>query len=596
MCGFVSYFGREPCSDPVRFDAARDRLAHRGPDAARTTVLRQGRVLLGHRRLSILDLSEAGHQPMRLGDLWVVFNGEIYNYPELRLELEKAGCQFVSHCDTEVLLHGYRVWGADLPCRLVGMFAFCLWDDHEGRLLAARDHAGQKPLYFSHENGCFLSASEVKALIPLLPRAPTLRRESVKEFFIYDDIPDPHTWYQEIQSLPPGCLLEMTWAVENPRPVVRSYWSYRPPALPGPIVSTDARDAIGNWLERSVRMHQLADVEVGAFLSGGLDSSGVVALEAAQRSEPVRTFTVGYAGEVGELPLARQMAASCGCHHTEAILDQAGMDAAFARSLQLFDMPFGDPSQFPTYEVSRLAARDLKVVLTGDGGDEVFGGYWDLKKYMGSPPLGTFNPWRWFQRHLHRDELRRAWQASYNFGHSPAGPELVNSWLGPELADLKEYDAWWFYKQHWHDELDPFRRAQWLDFKTYLPTVLKKVDRCAMAHSLEARCPMLHPGLIEYAFNLPTQVKNPGGEFKYLYREWIRTRKLVPDTLLRAPKQGFGVAHPAAGHIRRDPTMQSHLDSAIRAGWFNEQARSDAPAYWSRVWRFALIAQALKRE
>jgi asparagine synthase (glutamine-hydrolysing) len=596
MCGFLSYIGREPLRDAAMFDAARDRLAHRGPDAARSMSLRDGRVRLGHRRLSILDLSEAGHQPMRLGDVWVIYNGEIYNFPELRRELEQKGSVFASHCDTEVLLHGYRAWGADLPRRLVGMFAFCLWDDATGELLAARDHAGQKPLYYTWDGDRFMAASEVKALVPLMARAPTLRRESIVDFLVYDDIPDPYTWHREINSVPPGHVLTMSFDRERPAPRVSAYWTFTPDAQPAPADFTRSRDALGALLERSVRMHQLADVEVGAFLSGGLDSSAVVALEASQRQDPVRTFTVGYTGETGELPLARLVAEHCGCRHTEAMLEKDGMDAAFGRSFGMFDMPFGDPSQFPTYEVSRLAARDLKVVLTGDGGDEVFGGYWDLKKYMGDPPVDSWNPFAHIRHWRQRTERRRTWQATYNFGHSPAAPELIRTWLGPELADLRDYDGWWFYKQHWRQELDPFRRAQWLDFKTYLPTVLKKVDRCAMAHSLEARCPILHTELIEFAFNLPTEVKNPRGEFKYLYREWMRARRLVPDALFRAPKLGFGVAHPAAGHIRRDPVMMSHLESAIRAGWFNDKAHADAPAYWSRVWRFALIAQALKRD
>ena len=596
MCGFLTWISSATSADGAVFDAARDRLAHRGPDAARTARLRDGRVMLGHRRLSILDLSEAGNQPMRRGELWVVYNGEIYNYPDLKRELEQQGCVFTSHCDTEVLLHGYRAWGADLPRRLVGMFAFCLWDDAAGELLAARDHAGQKPLYYAWDSERFLAASEVKAIVPLLGRPPTLRRESIVDFLVYDDIPDPFTWHREIQSLPPGHALKLSFDREHPAPRITAYWAFTPDPRPSPARFADARDALGSLLERSVRMHQLADVEVGAFLSGGLDSSAVVALEASQRREPVRTFTVGYTGETGELPLARLVAEHCGCRHTEAMLEKDGMDAAFSRSLELFDMPFGDPSQFPTYEVSRLAAQDLKVVLTGDGGDEVFGGYWDLKKYLGDPPRETWNPFTLYRHWRQRDQRRRAWQATYNFGHSPASPGQIRTWLGPELADLREYDGWWFYKQHWREELDPFRRAQWLDFKTYLPTVLKKVDRCAMAHSLEARCPILHPELMQFAFNLPTEVKNPRGEFKYLYREWIRARGLVPDALFRAPKQGFGVAHPAAGHIRQDPLMRGQLESAVRAGWFNDQALSDAPAYWSRVWRFALVAKSLGKD
>jgi len=593
MCGFVFYINNKTPVDRSLIDLSRDLLSHRGPDAAETVVLREGHVALGHRRLSILDLSKAGNQPMRLGNLWVVFNGEIYNYHDLKRELEQHGCLFRTHCDTEVLLHGYHVWGEELPKHLIGMFSFCLWDDEAGLFFAARDHAGQKPFFYYADGDQLVAASEVKAILPLLSSRPATRRESIKEFLIYDDIPDPHTWYQGVMSLPPGHCLVAVVRQGVGVPSVRSYWIFQPPEDTRDVRFDEAMETFGSLLERSVKMHQLADVEVGAFLSGGLDSSGVVALESSQRSEPVRTFTVGYVGEEGEIPLAREVAKMWGCRHTEMLLDRDGMDAAFDRSLTLFDMPFGDPSQFPTYEVSRLASRDLKVVLTGDGGDEVFGGYWDLKKYMGSPPLDTFNPITITKHLLNRKQRRTHWQASFNFGHSPASQDRVNSWLGPDMADLVNYDALWFYKNHWNEKLDPFRRAQWLDFKSYLPTVLKKVDRCAMANSLETRCPMLLPELIEYAFSLPVSIKNPKGEFKYLYRQWIRRRNLVPEKLHKAPKQGFGVAHPAAKHIRNDPSKMILLKKACDAGWLDSKALSEANDYWSRLWRFALLGRAL---
>ena len=593
MCGFV--FQLDLTQPPAReaFDAARDRLAHRGPDAANTVALREGHVLLGHRRLSILDLTEAGNQPMRLGNLWVVYNGEIYNYPDLKRELEQHGCVFRTHCDTEVLLHGYRVWGKALPQHLAGMFSFCLWDDDQGHFFAARDHAGQKPFYYAISRNSLIAASEVKAILPLLGETPKLRRESIKEFFIYDDVPDPFTWHEGVLSLPPGHGMQVAVRNEVGRPEVSAYWTFCPPENPMAVGFDEALQHVGHLLETSVRMHQLADVEVGAFLSGGLDSSGVVALEARQRQEPVRAYTVGYVGDEGELPLAREVATMWGCRHTEAILDRGGIDQAFDRSFALFGHPFGDPSQFPTYEVSRLAAKELKVVLTGDGGDEVFGGYWELGKYMGSPPLPWTKPVALVDHLLHRKEKQQQWQARFNAGHSPASGELTNSWLGPECADLQDYDALWYYKQHWHQGLDPFRRAQWLDFKTYLPTVLKKVDRCSMAHSLEARCPMLLPELIEYAFALPVSIKNPNGEFKFLYREWLKRGTLVPASLHRAPKKGFGVATPAAQHLRKNPAKHKLLAEACDAGWLDRKALADAPANWGRLWRFALISRAL---
>lgn len=593
MCGFVFGLTLDAPVDRDRFDLARDALAHRGPDAARTVALRDGRLLLGHRRLSILDLTEAGNQPMRLDDLWIVYNGEIYNYPDLKRELEAQGCVFRTHCDTEVLLHGYRAWGEALPRRLAGMFSFCIWDDADGRFFAARDHAGQKPFFYAHDGRRLIAASEVKAILPLLPVRPKIRRESIKDFFVFDDVPDPHTWYEGILSLPPGHHLTVRVGEDIGTPARRAYWTFTPPETPLRIGFREAMEHVGGLLERSVKMHQLADVEVGAFLSGGLDSAGVVALEAGQRREPVRTFTVGYVDDAGEIPLARQVADRWGCRHTEAVLDRHGMDAAFDRSFGLFDIPFGDASQFPTYEVSKLAARDVKVVLTGDGGDEVFGGYWNLGKYMGMPPVRSWKPTDLLDRVRHRERVRKAWQASFNFGHSPEAPEVVDTWLGPELADLREYDPMGYYLDHWRTELDPFRRAQWLDFKTYLPEVLKKVDRCAMAHSLEARCPMLLPELVEFAFSLPVEVKNPGGRFKHLYKQWLKRRRLVPRALFKAPKKGFAVSYTAARHIRGDEAKRAQFREVCRAGWFNDRALATVDQHWGRLWRFGLVNRAL---
>ncbi|HMP71825.1 MAG TPA: asparagine synthase (glutamine-hydrolyzing) [Kiritimatiellia bacterium] len=593
MCGYLFYASAADVISREVFDGCRDLLAHRGPDAAQTVSLRDGRVHMGHRRLSILDLSDSANQPMRLGGLWVVYNGEVYNYPDLKRELESRGSIFHTHCDTEVLLHGYQAWGEDLPNHLVGMFSFCIWDDAKGRLFGARDHAGQKPFFYRCDRRRLMIASEVKAILPLLSTRPKIRRESIKDFFVFDEVPDPYTWYDGIMSLPPGHSLSVSVGDGVGQPNRRAYWTFRPPEKPLQIRSREAMEHAGDLLERSVKLHQLADVEVGAFLSGGLDSAGVVALEASQRQDPVRTFTVGYVDDAGEIPLARQVAERWRCRHTEALFDRHGMDAAFDRSFDLFDSPFGDASQFPTYEVSRLAAKGVKVVLTGDGGDEVFGGYWNLGKYMGGPPLRSWRPSDVVNHIRHHAQLRAEWQATLNFGHSPERSEVVDMWLGPELADLKDYDPMPYYMEHWLPELDPFRRAQWLDFKTYLPEVLKKVDRCAMAHSLEARCPMLLPELVEFAFSLPVEVKNPGGRFKHLYKEWLKSRRLVPLPLFKAPKKGFAVSYTAARHIRSDESKLRLFQEVCDAGWFNGNAKQSVNEHWGRLWRFALISRAL---
>lgn len=595
MCGFLTSIHTQTPWSRLRFDQARDMMTHRGPDGAGSAFRQGDLVALGHRRLAILDLTSAGAQPMQRGTLWVVFNGEIYNFPALRQELEQQGCVFTSRTDTEVLLHGYRVWGDRLPNHLVGMFAFCIWDEDSRTLFAARDHAGQKPFYYYYDHKQFIAASEPKAIFSLLGGRPRMRREAMKEFLIYDDIPDPHTWYHGLQSLQPGHKLKLSAGSLLGEPAVSEYWSFRPPERPVRLNSRAAREQLGNLLTRSVKMHLLADVEVGAFLSGGLDSSGVVALASGARPEPVKTYSIGYKGDVGELPLAGQVAKLWGCAHHESLISEGGMAAAFERSLDVFDMPFGDSSQFPTYAVAAFAARDVKVVLTGDGGDEVFGGYWSLGRFMGNPPLAADNLFAFLSWLKHWTERKRAWQGSYNFGHCTADNAAADRMLGPEFKDLQAYDGWWFYKQHWLPELDPFRRAQWSDFKCYLPTVLKKVDRCTMQHSLEARCPLLLPELIEFMFSLPTPIKNPKGEFKYLYREWLRRSNLVPASLLNAPKSGFGISSIVANEFRASERLWACVNTARRNGWISSAGYVAAQREWTCAWRMALIGAALER-
>lgn len=590
MCGFILNFNDAVPIDRIAFDAARDSMSHRGPDAYGSDFLRDGRVALGHRRLSIQDLSEAANQPMRLGNLWVVYNGEIYNFPELKRELEQHGCVFRTHCDTEVLLHGYRVWGGEKLCeKCRGMFAFCLWDDDAGTLFAARDHVGQKPFYYFFDGTRFIAASEPKAIFALLGRRPPVRREAFKEFLIYDDVPDPFTWYQGLMSLPAGHSLTLKMGCDVLQPRISEYWAFRPPESPSCTSKRSALAQLGSLLEKSMGMHQLADVEVGAFLSGGLDSSGVVAMTAKGRSDRVGTYSIGYENDEGELPLARQVAEQWNCRHHEHRISDEGLAEALERSSDVFDMPFGDSSQFPTYEVAKFASRDVKVVLTGDGGDEVLGGYWELGKYMGHHKMDTSSLFEILYGLKHWREHQQAWQSTYNFGHCTADNDIAQRMLGAEFADLEEYDGMWFYKKHWLPELDPFRRAQWNDFKCYLPTVLKKVDRCTMQHSLEARCPLLLPELIEFAFSLPTSVKNPKGQFKHLYKQWLQNERLIPKELFAAPKKGFEIGKEAKSRFQHSARIKEAITSAQNKGILSEYAGTAAAENWGRAWRLALV-------
>ncbi len=591
MCGFLFSFSPAKAADPAAFDRARDCLAHRGPDDAGSVFLREGHIALGHRRLSILDLSSHGHQPMYGEGVWALYNGEIYNFPELKSELEHLGCVFRSHCDTEILLHGYRLWGRQLPKHLVGMFSFCLWDELADTLFAARDHTGQKPFYYYRDGNGFLAASEPKAIFSLLGYRPPMRRESIKDYLIYNDIPDPHTWYENLSTLPGGHSLTLLGREYVSIPRIEEYWTFRPPvSVSRKVRFASACEELGDIVCRSVAMHQLSDVEVGAFLSGGLDSGGVVAVTSRQRRDTLRTYSVGYDNDEGELPLARQVASSYGCTHTEMNLGSQAMLDAIDRSAVLFDMPFGDNSQFPTYEVARLAARQVKVVLTGDGGDEAFGGYEHMNHYMGRAPMDFSSLRDGLYSLKHCRSRTRKFQTSLNFFYACETNQRVDSMLGPLFRDLQSHDGWWSYKAHWHPELHPFRRAQWNDLKCFLPMVLKKVDRCTMANSLEARCPFLLPELIEFMFGLPVEVSNVNGLLKFLYRQWLSRHNLLPKSILKAPKIGFSVSAIVSSSAVVKLSLKSRIDFLRDIGWISEAGVKLAERDWMTSWRVAMLA------
>ena len=595
MCGFLTAINIDKPWADSRFNEARDTLIHRGPDACGSQFLFDGKVAIGHRRLSILDLSPAGNQPMQLANLWVVYNGEVYNFRALRKELEDLGCLFRTQCDTEVLLHGYQAWGEDLPKKLLGMFAFTIWDDEQKELFGARDHAGQKPFYYYFNQKSFIAASEVKAIASLSDTDLKTRREAFKEFFIYDDIPDPNTWYQDVYSLPPGHALKLKFGGDRLKLELSEYWSFVPPVESRVISESKAVEEVYHLLNEMVKMHQIADVDVGAFLSGGLDSSGIVAFASKHTETPLQTFSIGFENDEGELPLARKVAEQWGCSYHEHLVTSEGFLNAFNRSLDVFDMPFGDSSQFPTFEVARFAASKVKVVLTGDGGDEVFGGYWNMGRYMGRHKIDTTNIFSILSGLVNWQRNQKAWNAKVNIGHATGDDELVYQILGPEFNDLKDYDPWDFYLKHWHAELDPFRSAQWNDFKCYLPTVLKKVDRCTMQHSLEARCPILSPPLIEAMFNLSTAVRNPDGRFKHLYSEVLRTEKMIPQELFSAEKKGFGLSDELFGAVQSSSPLLDPIASMQKQGVFGINALAHGEKSWGSVWRMALVSRAVER-
>ncbi len=572
MCGITGFLGGSGVDGRAAVAAGMaDALRHRGPDDAGTWVDDEAGIALAHRRLSILDLSPAGHQPMpSASGRWViVFNGEIYNHGELRRKLEQTGAAsgWRGHSDTETLLAAIEAWGVDVTLRAsIGMFAFAAWDRRERALWLARDRAGEKPLYYGWQGDAFLFGSELKALRAHPSFIGEVDRGALALMLRQNHVPAPHSIYSGIAQLPPG-----TWAVLRPgrrevEPV--AYWSLAEVAEQGqaqPFEGSDeeAVDHLENLLGAAVRRQMVADVPLGSLLSGGIDSSLVTALIQAGSPQPVRTFTIGFEeGEYDEAGHARAIASHLGTRHTE--LRMAGSDAmAIIPDLPaMYDEPFADSSQLPTHLVMRMAREHVTVALSGDGGDEFFGGY---NRYLLGPKL-----WRSIGRVPSglRGPLLRAAAAlpsalTSRLGAPQAAPKLrrlasvfadgridgmddlycrlVSDWSNPEsvvqgarMPDNLLDQRWLWPRLH-----DPVARMMALDAMTYLPDhVMVKVDRAAMAVSLETRAPLLDRDVMEFAWTLPMDMKLRDGRGKWLLRRLLDRH--VPTALYDRPKMGFG--------------------------------------------------------
>ncbi len=528
-------------------------LVHRGPDSDGTFL--DGAVGLAARRLAIIDL-ETGDQPIANedGTLHVVQNGELYNYRELRAELERAGHRFTTHGDTEVLVHLYEEHGERFPALLRGMFAVALWDAPRGRLVLARDPYGIKPLYYRDSGGELTFASELRAL----PRGE-IDLDALEAFLAFNSIPAPLTIFRDVRKLPPGHVL--VW--EDGRARIERY------ARPRPVPAGDVRRGDGAELVEelrarlrdSVRAHLVSDVPVGVLLSGGVDSSALAALAAQELSEPLRTFSIGFEERTfDELADARLVAARYGTAHRELVLrpDAALLLPALAEA---FDEPFADSSALPTYLVSQLAAEDVKVALSGEGGDELFGGYHTYVADLLALRAGRLAPIaRPFVERLPSSSAR----ASFDYkakrfvrgAHLPplerhhAWKEIFSPDARAELTGRRHgFDPLDLYRARFAEtaDADPLARLQDVDLGLYLvDDLLVKTDRASMAHSLETRVPFLDPVVTSLALALPTGQKVRGFRTKVLLRKAVEP--LVPRQIMRGRKRGFSI--PAAAWLR----------------------------------------------
>jgi asparagine synthase (glutamine-hydrolysing) len=559
MCGICGLVAGEGAPDIDAVARMSGRLVHRGPDD--DGIFREGPVALAARRLSIIDLAH-GHQPIENedGSAVVVQNGEIYNYRELKRELEGSGHRFSTDCDTEVLVHGYEEWGEAFVERLRGMFAIALWDKRRRRLLLARDRFGIKPLYYRQVGDELSFASELKAMLEQPGFSRAIDPRAVAAYLAFNSIPAPLTIFTEARKLPPGHLL--SW--EEGELQLRRF--ARPAPVPAEEVRRGSAQALAaelrEVLDDSIRAHLVADVPVGVLLSGGVDSGGIAALASRHVEEPLRTFSIGFEEEgFDELARARLVAERYGTDHHELVLRPDAVEL-LPKLVEAFDEPFGDSSALPTYLVSELAVGEVKVALSGEGGDELFGGYYTyvadlLARRVGrlaalARPLAEALPSRTdrvgfdykakrFARAAALPPLERhhGWKEIF----SPASRAAL---AGPGAASWDPLDL---YRDRYAETAgaQPLARMQDVDLGIYLvDDLLVKTDRLSMAHSLELRVPFLDPAVAGFAFSLPTRMKVRGLAKKRLLRQALAP--LLPREIVHGRKQGFSI--PIAAWLR----------------------------------------------
>ena len=595
MCGIAGLYDSKGSAEPLDESIRRmtDALTHRGPDDSGYHL--EGRMALGHRRLSIIDL-EGGHQPIFNEDKTkcVIFNGEIYNYRELRDGLLNKGHRFSTNSDTETILHAYEEWGEECVQKLRGMFAFCIWDSQEDTMFIARDRLGIKPLFYAEYNGKFVFSSEIKSILSDPGFRRSIDKEAMASYLMYSYIPAPLSIYNGIKKLPPGHLL----IYKNRKINVREYWDL----YFEPNRQKKEKDFISEFmdiLKESVNMRLMSDVPLGAFLSGGIDSSAVVALMSQASPKPVNTFTIGFGGDTGsfedERKYAKLVADRYKTMHREHEVN-AEIGGLINKIVTAFDEPFADDATIPSYFVCKMARQYVTVALSGLGGDEAFCGY---DRYLGFS-IGRF--YNHLPRMIRENIIKRYIET---MDESPAGDNRVNRlkrfvrssssddskrYLGYLSKITERYRDSLFCgeKGEWADAIDssnqrflkyfdaknaedPLDKVFYCDIKTYLPEdILACTDRLSMHHSLEVRVPFLDHKLIEYSATIPSGIKMKWFRKKYLLKKAFSA--MLPDAVIHHKKQGF--VGPMAQWLQSDLKAITHETLAgsriERHGIFNK--------------------------
>ncbi len=620
MCGIAGFYNSKGQDLDWQgcLTRMKDILIHRGPDDSGIWMDRDAGIGLAHRRLSILDLSPEGHQPMfsTSGRFAIVFNGEIYNFQAIRNELPHTGWR--GHSDTEVILEAIEHWGLKNAVeKFIGMFAFALWDSTERTLHLVRDRLGIKPVYYGWQGDSFLFASELKAFKEHPDFSNEIDRNALTLFLRHNYLPSPYSIYKGIAKLQPGHILTLKCSGGRSEPQTEAYWSARQAAEQGaanPFTGSDeeAVEHLDALLRDAVKLRMIADVPLGAFLSGGIDSSTVVALMQAQSNDPVKTFSIGFFEEThNEAKDAKKVAQHLGTDHTELYVTAEEARAVIPRLPELYDEPFSDASQIPTFLVSQLARQKVTVSLSGDGGDELFAGYgryavghrvWEnvrrfpaWSRNLLGHTLATVSPKGWNRLAAPFGSLLPAGLKLENLGHNvhtfsrflKAGTPkeiyrmLMSHCNDPAALVLNSEEPATHHSNGWNSEFLPnfMERMMLLDSVTYLPDdILTKVDRASMGVSLEARVPLLDHRVVEAAWRMPLNMKVRNGQSKWLLRQVLY--RYVPKQLIERPKKGFGVPVGAwlRGPLRAWAEDLIHADRLKREGYFN-------PAPIQKIWK-----------
>lgn len=582
MCGIVGVYKNDPGFKPnrARLERMNDSQTHRGPDEAGIHI--EAKVGLGHRRLSIIDLA-SGQQPLFNEDdsVVVVFNGEIYNFQELVPELEAAGHRFRTRSDTEVIVHAWEQWGEACVLRLRGMFAFAIWDRNRQQLFLARDRLGVKPLYYAVlADGTLAFGSELKSILAWGDLDKTLDPQAVEDYFAYGYIPEPKTIFTAVRKLPAGHTLLFSNDKHGGAP--RQYWDVQFDASCA-LSGQELEEALIEQLREAVEIRMVSEVPIGAFLSGGVDSSAVIAMMADASDKPVNACTIGFGEEkYDETVYAKMVAERYACNQHYDRIETGGFDE-IDQVVQLYDEPYADSSALPTWKVCGLARQHVTVALSGDGGDEDFAGYhryrWQLEEQalrdrVPGPLKSLFGfAGQHYPRMIGAPRLLRLRSAFKAASDDPvAGYFRITSFLEDDergrvfskafKREKQDYNAISVLRRHAEraNTDDPLSLVQYLDYKTYLnDDILTKVDRASMAHALEVREPVIDHKLVEFAATLRPDLKLRGSEGKYIFKKALEPH--LPNEVLYRRKQGFAV--PVAEWFRGG--LGERLDQAIDA-------------------------------